>query len=170
MNKRDGIWIPIDIIKDNNLDWINKVLLSEIFSYSKLEKGCFASNDTFAELLNIHRGNVSKRISFLEEEGYINVVLLKEGEKRTKRVITPHEGVSDNAQRNKRKRTKDYANTHKGVSDNAQTTKRERCTNITTTITDIITDTNSVTSSVNKTEQITQDEWINNYLNKNQNK
>jgi hypothetical protein len=162
MNNRDGIWIPVEIINDNNLDWINKVLLSEIISYSKMEMGCIASNETFGELLHMHRGNVSKRIAFLVEEGYIDVTLVKTGEKRTKRVITPHEGVRDNARRSKRKRTEDYADTHKGVSGNARRSERKRCTNITDTITDIITDTKTVTSTVT----ITEDEWINNFLNK----
>lgn len=166
MEKRKGIWIPSEIINDANLDWINKALLSEIISYSKLEMGCIASNETFGKLLGIHKGNVSKRISFLVDEGYINVVLLKTGEKRSKRVITPHEGVRYTAHRSKRLRTEEYADTHKGVSDNAQTSKRKRCTIKTETNSLTTTETNSLTNSVISSERITEDEWINNFLNK----
>lgn len=164
---RQGIWISQEIIDDTNLDWINKVLLSEIISLSKLEKGCIASNETFGKLLNLHRGNISKRITFLEEEGYVSVVLKKLGEKRTIRNIYPHEGVSGNAQRTKRLRTEEYADTHKGVSGYARRNKRERSTTKSVISSVINSETNSITNSVTNSEQINQDEWINNFLNKN---
>jgi hypothetical protein len=155
-----GIWISDIHINDSKLDWINKVLLSEIISLSKLEKGCIASNETFANLLGIHKGNVSKRITYLIEEGYIKIKLIKKGEKRTLRVIVPHKGVSVNAQGSKRLRTEEYADTHKGVSVNAQGSKRERSPTNTETNSVKKTETSSDTNSVNNTDE----EWITNYL------
>jgi hypothetical protein len=163
MENRKGIWIPIDIIEDDNLDWLNKVLLAEIISYSKLPLGCIASNDKFGELLHIHRGNVSKRISYLVENEYIKINLVKKGENKSMRIIIPHKGVSDNAQRSERIRTDDVADTHEGVSDNAQRSKRKRSPNKTSIIsvkktlieTDINTDIN--------TEKMSPDEWLKNY-------
>lgn len=146
------MWIPKEIIEDHKLDWINKILLTEIISLSKLEKGCIASNETFGKLLNIHRGNVSKRITYLVEEGYIKLLLIKKGEKRTMRVIIPHEGVSDNARRSKRIRTDQYADTHEGVSVNAQRSKRERFT----TNTETSSETNSFTSTETSTDTNTE--------------
>lgn len=70
--KKKGIWIPIELMNDTKLDWTNKVLLSEIYSLSELENGCFASNQHFGEVLQINKSAVSKRISQLEEWGYIN--------------------------------------------------------------------------------------------------
>jgi hypothetical protein len=168
MENRKGIWIPIDIIEDDNLDWINKVLLAEIISYSKLPLGCIASNEKFGELLHIHRGNVSKRISYLVETEYIKINLVKKGENKSMRIIIPHKGVSDNAQRSERIRTEEYADTHEGVSDNAQRSKRKRSPNKTSIIsvkktfieTDISTDTN--------TDIIDNDDWITNYFNEKQ--
>lgn len=66
------MWIPIELIEDKKLDWHNKVLLSEIYSLVKLEDGCFASNEHFAELLGVEKSAASKRISKLKEWGYIN--------------------------------------------------------------------------------------------------
>lgn len=161
-NNRKGLWVSYEIITDEKLDWLNKILLSEIYSYSKLELGCIASNETFAKLLGIHKGNVSKRIAWLVEEKYIKLLLLKKGEKRTTRVIIPHKGVSDNAPSSKRIRTEEYADTQQGVSGYAPSSKRQRSPKRTETKTIIETGTNTVISTVNKTA----DEWINNYLNK----
>jgi hypothetical protein len=136
-NKTKGMWIDIEIIKNRELDWTNKVLLSEIISLNKLERGCITSNESLGKLLSLHPGNVSKRISQLKDLGYIKIVLKKKDVSTTLRIIIPtnkkydaetHEGVSVNAQTTKRERTKDYAETHEGVSGNAQTTKRERST------------------------------------------
>jgi hypothetical protein len=136
-NKTKGMWIDIEIIKNRELDWTNKVLLSEIISLNKLERGCITSNESLGKLLSLHPGNVSKRISQLKDLGYIKIVLKKKDVSTTLRIIVPtnkkydaetHEGVSVNAQTTKRERTKDYAETHEGVSGNAQTTKRERST------------------------------------------
>ena len=153
MENRKGIWIPIEIIEDDNLDWLNKVLLSEIISYSKLPLGCIASNDKFGELLNIHRGNVSKRISYLVENDYIKIIEKNKNQKKSKRTILPHKDISDNAQDNVRVRTDNVADTHKEVSDNAQVSVRKRSTNKTTINSLIETSTNSVTNTNNNTDK-----------------
>jgi len=168
MENRKGIWIPIEIIEDDNLDWLNKALLSEIISYSKLPLGCIASNEKFGELLNIHRGNVSKRISYLVENEYIKIIVVNKSKNKSARTIIPHKGVSDNAQEGERIRTDNVADTHKGISGNAQEGKRKRSPNKTPIIsvkktlieTDISSDTN--------TNKIENDDWITNYFNEKQ--
>ena len=70
-NKKTGIWIPIELMNNRQLDWVNKVLLSEIYSLAKLKNGCIASNQYFGELLQITKSSASKRITQLEEWGYI---------------------------------------------------------------------------------------------------
>jgi len=69
---RKGIWIPEEIINDNNLDWTNKALLTEIYSLYKLEDGCFKSDSRFGKLLGIGRTSVNKRVNWLKKKGYIN--------------------------------------------------------------------------------------------------
>jgi DNA-binding MarR family transcriptional regulator len=88
-NNKKGIWITIEIIKNHELDWTNKVLLSEIISLSKLEKGCIASNQTLSNFLEIKRQTIHRRIKFLVEKGYITTLNKYSGEKCVGRIITP---------------------------------------------------------------------------------
>lgn len=71
MSKREGIWIEQGLINDKTLDWTNKVLLAEIYSLSKLENGCIASDRYFGILLGIGRSSVNKRVNWLKGKGYI---------------------------------------------------------------------------------------------------
>lgn len=168
MENRKGIWIPIEIIEDDNLDWLNKVLLSEIISYSKLPLGCIASNEKFGELLNIHRGNVSKRISYLVENEYIQIIVINKSKNKSMRTIIPHKDISGNAQEGERIRTDNVADTHKGVSDNAQVSKRKRSP-IKTSITSVKkTFIETGISSDTNTDKIENDDWITNYFNEKQ--
>lgn len=66
-----GIWIPIEIWKDKNLTWNEKILFLEIDSYTSSDKDCFFSNEYISELLGISVTNASKAISSLIEKGYI---------------------------------------------------------------------------------------------------
>lgn len=91
MAERDfkGVWIPKIIYLDENLNWTEKILLVEIDSLDG-EKGCFASNEHFANHLMISKGRVSKLVSKLVELGYVELTLeykngSKEVEKRTLR-------------------------------------------------------------------------------------
>lgn len=168
MENRKGIWIPIEIIEDNNLDWLNKVLLSEIISYSKLPLGCIASNEKFGELLNIHKGNVSKRISYLVENKYIQIITVNKSKNKSMRTIIPHKEVSGNAQEGERIRTDNVADTHKGVSDNAQGSVRKRLPNKTpiSSVKETLIETD-ISSDIN-TGKIDNDDWITNYFNEKQ--
>lgn len=66
-----GIWIPIEVWKDQNLTWNEKILLLEIDSYSSQDKDCFISNKHISELLDINETNASKTLSSLVEKGYV---------------------------------------------------------------------------------------------------
>lgn len=88
-NNRKGMWIPQEIIENTELDWINKILLNEIISLSKLEKGCYASNQILADFLGIKRQSIHRRIKFLIENEYIITQNKYSGEKCVGRIITP---------------------------------------------------------------------------------
>lgn len=130
------MWIPQELIDNPELDWVNKILLAEIQSLSKLELGCIISNEALGEMVNLHPGNISRRISWLKDNGYVNILLQKKELKKTQRKLFPtdkvvadtQKGVSGNATRSKRERTEDYAPTQVGVSDNASRSKLERST------------------------------------------
>lgn len=85
-----GVWISKEIWLAKNLNWSEKVLLTEIDSLSKLGE-CFASNEYFAEFLGLSKDRVSKLISSLSKKKFISVkILYKDGTKQVeKRVISP---------------------------------------------------------------------------------
>jgi len=88
-DKRNGIWIPKELMADKNLDWTNKALLAEIMNLSELEKGCYASNEHFAQLLGIGKSSVSKRITQLQKMGYIITNNIFDKNRCIGRVIQP---------------------------------------------------------------------------------
>jgi len=87
--KRLGIFIDLEIINNPELDWENKVLLAEIISLSKLEKGCIASNQTLADFLQIKRQSIHRRIKFLVDNGYITTINKFSGKRCVGRIIYP---------------------------------------------------------------------------------
>ncbi len=70
-HKEQYLHNPSFILNDGRLDPTKKILLSFIISLSKTEKGCYASNEKFGELLNINPDGASKQISELKRLGYI---------------------------------------------------------------------------------------------------
>ena len=86
-----GIFIPLELIENEELDWINKILLSEIISLNKLKKGCIASNETLSRFLQMEKSSIHRRIKFLVDRGYIKTQNKFSGGKCIGRIITPIE-------------------------------------------------------------------------------
>ena len=70
MGNRKGIWIPIEILDDKNLDAANRIILAEIYSLCELTKGCIAGDEHLGELANLSRTAINTRINILEKKGY----------------------------------------------------------------------------------------------------
>ena len=72
--KRDfkGIWIPSEIWLAENLSIFEKLLFVEIHSLDN-EKGCFASNQYFADFFGISPRQIRTYITSLKEKGLIEV-------------------------------------------------------------------------------------------------
>ena len=66
-----GIWIPIEIWKDTNLSWNEKILFLEIDSFTTQEKDCYISNEYIAQLLNVGETTANKILSSLIKKGYV---------------------------------------------------------------------------------------------------
>lgn len=83
-----GIWIPKEIWLDENLNWVEKVLLVEIVSLDN-EQGCWASNAYFADFFKLSKNRISVLVNSLKEKGYITIELqYKKGTKQIeKRII-----------------------------------------------------------------------------------
>ena len=84
-----GVWIPKEIYLNKELSLQEKFLLIEVDSLSKLDVGCFASNDHFTEILGVAKKRISEIISSLVEKGYLErEVFYKENSKEIeKRVL-----------------------------------------------------------------------------------
>ena len=80
-DKEQYLHNPSYILNDGRLEPTKKILLSYILSLSKTEKGCYASNKTFGELLNINPDGASKQISKLKRLGYIETKRLYKNSK-----------------------------------------------------------------------------------------
>ena len=68
-----GLWFPIEIYLNEELNWVEKILLIEIQSLDN-ENGCFASNAYFAAFLKRSEWTISQAISTLKKLGYIQAV------------------------------------------------------------------------------------------------
>ena len=75
MQKLKGIWIPAEILLNEDLSDKEKIILSMILYLSEETKSCFASNKYIANIVNVTHERVSKIISSLKDKGYVSVKL-----------------------------------------------------------------------------------------------
>ncbi len=102
MQKLKGLWIPAEILLNEDLSDKEKIILSMILYLSEESKSCFASNKYIANIVNVTHERVSKIISALKGKGYVSVKLKykkdsKEiGEEETRRYFeTSYKFVSE---------------------------------------------------------------------------
>jgi len=76
MNREwSGTFIPEDVFSIKNLTWTQKILFNEIRDeqYHDGHKGCYFSNQYFANLLNVSQATISNGISKLKKLGLIEI-------------------------------------------------------------------------------------------------
>ena len=69
-----GVWIPKEIWLNNDLSWIEKLLLTEIASLAASEKGCFASDQYFADFLQVSKSSIGKALGNLKDKSLVKVL------------------------------------------------------------------------------------------------
>lgn len=85
-NEFKGIWLPENLLLDENLTLQEKVILADIVSLNK--KGvCFASNEHFARHIHLSTSRVSSVISSLKKKGYVTIEFNYSGKQITSRTI-----------------------------------------------------------------------------------
>ena len=90
MNKnKTFLQIPNYILENKELDGDNKILPSKIIELHNRGNGCYASNNTFGNLIGMSRTSASKRITKLKELGYVTTEDVWEGKVQKGRIITP---------------------------------------------------------------------------------
>lgn len=87
---KKGIFIKIEIMINENLDWCNKALMQEIMNLNNLKDGCYASDQHFADLLHISRQATNKRINQLSNLGYISLKKKIKEKYCVERIIKPN--------------------------------------------------------------------------------
>lgn len=73
--KLKGLWIPTEILLNNDLSDKEKIVLSMVLYLSDDTGSCFASNKYIASIVNVTSDRVSKIVSSLKEKGYVDVNL-----------------------------------------------------------------------------------------------
>ena len=86
--KKKGKWIEQKFIEDENLDCVDRFIISEIFSLCKLPNGCIAGDEHFANLTRQSISNTNKRINRLKNLGYNNTFIHTKNKKNLGRTIT----------------------------------------------------------------------------------
>ena len=99
MNKSfKGIWIPSDIL---DLLQTKDLSLTEAFLYGAIlglesDDGCYASNDYFSELINVHPNHISKMVTKLKKKNLVEQLSFN-GKKRFLKTIEPDKVIAENS-------------------------------------------------------------------------
>jgi hypothetical protein len=80
-----GVWIKKEIWLNINLSLIEKVLIVEIDSLDKSNRGCFASNEYLAKFVQLSEGRVANIISDLKKRDFL-IQLFFDGRNRGLRI------------------------------------------------------------------------------------
>lgn len=73
--KLKGLWIPAEILLNNELSDKEKIVLSMVLYLSDDTGSCFASNKYIANIVNVTSDRILKIVSSLKEKGYVDVNL-----------------------------------------------------------------------------------------------
>ena len=76
-----GVWIQKEILLDDRLNTIDKIILMEIDSLDATEEGCYASNKYLSEFCKCTETTISTSISKLVKLGYLEIIKF-DGRKR----------------------------------------------------------------------------------------
>ena len=89
-NNLKGLWIPIEILIDDNLSDKEKFIYSLLLFFSTQNGSCTITNNLISDLFSISKTQVSKLITSLKNKGYIEVKILRNSFNQViNRTITP---------------------------------------------------------------------------------
>jgi hypothetical protein len=89
-----GIWIPAEIWLNESLSLQEKAVLAEIDSFCSRYESCYASNEHFANFIQVGERRIQKILKSLESKGFIErEIIYKKGTKEIeKRFLRVREG------------------------------------------------------------------------------
>ena len=91
MNKDIDIFInpimPIKVLSDDNLTFLERLILLHIISLCKQKGYCWATNNYFSEIYKVSRTTISKSINQLASCNYIKLEYENKNQNNSKRII-----------------------------------------------------------------------------------
>jgi hypothetical protein len=78
----NGIWIPVEILHNEELTSTEKILYAEIYYLDRPDTHCTATNEYLSEFLNMSESGIKKCLSHLRDLGYIHTASF-DGRKRS---------------------------------------------------------------------------------------
>ena len=115
-----GIWIPVEILHDDNLTMQEKLIICEISQLEMLDKGCIASNKHLGEKLKISPKSVSNTISSLASKGYIKTHIIEGSRNMQREIFTIHNHGNYYPQKMERVSTKDGETKERNTINNTE--------------------------------------------------
>lgn len=67
-----GLWVPVEVLRDERLSLMEKLILSDIIALDG-EKGCFATNKNIADFVGCTERQVTRALTRLTELGLLTV-------------------------------------------------------------------------------------------------
>ncbi|MBR2247882.1 MAG: helix-turn-helix domain-containing protein [Clostridia bacterium] len=91
MQMLKGIWIPIEVLKDNKLSFEEKILYSFLLFISRESNECFCTNSTIIKILGLSDSSATRIINSLKAKNYISVNMqyFENSKKIKSRIISP---------------------------------------------------------------------------------
>lgn len=89
-----NVILPTSILGDNNITPLERLLLISILSLCKQKGYCWATNEYFAELFNVRKQTISKSISSLSKNNYIELKFDNSEKNNSKRIIKISEALT----------------------------------------------------------------------------
>ena len=83
-----GLWVPLELLQNEELTPSEKLVLAEIFALSK-DGQCTASNQHIADVVGLGVRYVEKITASLAKKEYIKTKLFRDEKKIIRRVIIP---------------------------------------------------------------------------------
>lgn len=68
----DGVWIPADILTDDELTTGQKLVLARVVALSEKEGFCYAGDDFLADSLGLSKRQVRRHLGSLVDAGHLN--------------------------------------------------------------------------------------------------
>ena len=69
-----GLWIPGEILHNENSTWQEKVLLTFIYHLDSTENHCYASNRYLGELMGVNEKTIANVLSSLKKKNLLETV------------------------------------------------------------------------------------------------